>query len=632
MILNAFEFTDGYVDILGIATGQPHWQGSMLFPDIYDVNPSMTNLAYMIKENQRFSFVYKGNALALDHIIVSNIAMPYVLDFQYIAGNSGSPESESSNDQTAWASSDHDAVVVGLSDIEQEESSIEFAKLLELPGNRLEVLWQPGYYPIKDVQHYNIEITDTNLKESIGWTGSQTGHIFQLNQAWENIHITIQPSFNDGSFGAIISTDFVLTSPQTWTYRFPHIAHNSQWWTGMVVLNSGDLATSLNWKSYDQTGLLMAENQEETDLEPGGKRVGLVSDFLAVPGQWVELTSDQPLLGFELFGQGFDLMSGIPVSASTGKSGMLPFSESVDDQYAAVSFLNPDMVNSATIEFSAYNEIGAKIGVGNKILSPREKSAELIPNLFSVQLLEKIKWVTWTSNQNITSFLLWGDLNWQWQNGVGQREKSFVESIVPLWEVGSSLEIYNSSQGLNNIKIEWLTNTGTKVYEMSRVLLSNEKMHLVHPVLLDNFDYGFLKITSSQGIWLEADLQRLQNGDLLSEAIPGHGEFGELLIAPHIASNNQWSTEIAMVNTGNSDAILLWSGLDKQGDVVEEKIILLSSHQSKRIKIRENFDQFQSIHSIRIFSANAKLAGHMMYYTNPGIGQILGGTALRPIN
>lgn len=77
--LNAYEFSDGYVDVVGIISGNPAPANQVLLPasqiasapPVVPVVPPMSNLVDALPANQRYSFSFAGNAQTLDHILVS---------------------------------------------------------------------------------------------------------------------------------------------------------------------------------------------------------------------------------------------------------------------------------------------------------------------------------------------------------------------------------------------------------------------------------------------------------------------------------------------------------------------------------------------------------------------------------
>jgi hypothetical protein len=86
---NAFEFSDGYVDVMGILTS----------------TASLTNQVFLSPANERYSYVENGVAQVLDHAITSAPMNPWVRDLDFAHANADKPFE-------ANPASDHDGVVL----------------------------------------------------------------------------------------------------------------------------------------------------------------------------------------------------------------------------------------------------------------------------------------------------------------------------------------------------------------------------------------------------------------------------------------------------------------------------------------------------------------------------------------
>lgn len=70
---NAFEFNDGFGDSMGTITGLPSPDNQTVVPDDGGdlVQPDLLNLFVLETTNERYSYVFDGNAQSLDHILVN---------------------------------------------------------------------------------------------------------------------------------------------------------------------------------------------------------------------------------------------------------------------------------------------------------------------------------------------------------------------------------------------------------------------------------------------------------------------------------------------------------------------------------------------------------------------------------
>jgi hypothetical protein len=108
---NAFEFTDGYVDVMGQVTGNPDPAGAQI-PVTPLVSPMLTNQTFNIPAEERYSFVFDGTAQSLDHAITTQALDPWLRGAQHSRGNADAPFVFGIDATTSLRSSDHDGTVV----------------------------------------------------------------------------------------------------------------------------------------------------------------------------------------------------------------------------------------------------------------------------------------------------------------------------------------------------------------------------------------------------------------------------------------------------------------------------------------------------------------------------------------
>jgi predicted extracellular nuclease len=108
---NAFEFTDGYVDVMGQVTGNPDPAGALL-PATDEVEPNLTNQTLNMPAFERYSFVFDGTAQSLDHALTSSALDRWVRAAQHTRGNADTPAAYDLVADTALRSSDHDGTVL----------------------------------------------------------------------------------------------------------------------------------------------------------------------------------------------------------------------------------------------------------------------------------------------------------------------------------------------------------------------------------------------------------------------------------------------------------------------------------------------------------------------------------------
>lgn len=108
---NAFEFTDGYVDVLGVVTGSLDPAGALL-PGSDLVSPDLSNEVLTVAAADRYSYVEEGSAQVIDHALTSAGLSPFLRGAEFSRGNADAPESLGTVYSTPLRTSDHDGIVL----------------------------------------------------------------------------------------------------------------------------------------------------------------------------------------------------------------------------------------------------------------------------------------------------------------------------------------------------------------------------------------------------------------------------------------------------------------------------------------------------------------------------------------
>jgi hypothetical protein len=149
---NAFQFSDGFVDTLGIITGDPDASFPALIPGSGAHDPELVNRVEQLPVDERYSFIFVGSAEALDHALVSEPLLPYATEVQYARANADVPDAEKLVPSTPLRAADHDGLVLyvspvaspaGVCDVDLN-GTCEAADVMEL----LRVLDDPSYTPV----------------------------------------------------------------------------------------------------------------------------------------------------------------------------------------------------------------------------------------------------------------------------------------------------------------------------------------------------------------------------------------------------------------------------------------------------------------------------------------------------
>lgn len=109
---NAFQFTDGYADVLGQIAGTAVDADNLLWEaPLFAANP-LTIATQMLPVNEQYSYVYNGDAQALDHAIVNDIGLVDLQQMRYVRGQADAALQHQDDGATSLRSTDHDGLVL----------------------------------------------------------------------------------------------------------------------------------------------------------------------------------------------------------------------------------------------------------------------------------------------------------------------------------------------------------------------------------------------------------------------------------------------------------------------------------------------------------------------------------------
>jgi predicted extracellular nuclease len=112
---NAYEFTDGYVDVVGEIKGQVNPNDNVLSSNGSSiVNPVLTNSVDTMIDEEKYSVNLFGNTEARDHALFNDAALIKLSHVQYLRGNSDAPAYLREDHSQLLGLSDHDALVIYL--------------------------------------------------------------------------------------------------------------------------------------------------------------------------------------------------------------------------------------------------------------------------------------------------------------------------------------------------------------------------------------------------------------------------------------------------------------------------------------------------------------------------------------
>ncbi len=110
---NAFEFTDGYADVIGEIKGVVNPIKNQLSSNGASVvTPTLVNAVDTLAAEEKYSFVFRGTLQALDHMLINDASLMKMSEISYVRGNVDAPRKYLGNYTQTLAMSDHDGLVL----------------------------------------------------------------------------------------------------------------------------------------------------------------------------------------------------------------------------------------------------------------------------------------------------------------------------------------------------------------------------------------------------------------------------------------------------------------------------------------------------------------------------------------
>ena len=110
---NAFQFNDGYNDLIGILKGSSNQ--NVLVPSKTTYQTGLINMVEHIDPKNRYSYSYDGSAQVLDHILINKPTVQRALKFGYARVDADFPKIYTNDATRPERLSDHDAPILYLS-------------------------------------------------------------------------------------------------------------------------------------------------------------------------------------------------------------------------------------------------------------------------------------------------------------------------------------------------------------------------------------------------------------------------------------------------------------------------------------------------------------------------------------
>ena len=198
----------------------------------------------------------------------------------------------------------------------------------------------------------------------------------------------------------------ILIKDQTATeIYYPHVAVDDGWWTGVVAYNSVSESGKLTFTAYSVDGTVLGDKTDV--IIPGHSQyVGSVAELDFPAGTaWFKVKSDQPIVGFELFGTANGAqLAGYSGAAISGVEGILPKLES--HGYTGIAMVNVTN-RTAAVTLTAYKNDGTVVATESVFLDGYAKIVDEVQNLFRDDI-SRATYISYKSNRELVAFQING--------------------------------------------------------------------------------------------------------------------------------------------------------------------------------------------------------------------------------
>jgi hypothetical protein len=211
----------------------------------------------------------------------------------------------------------------------------------------------------------------------------------------------------------------LLTGNTASTIYYPHVASNSEWWTGIVAYNPSDLACTITITPYSAKGEPLPLSPSTLPLQGKEKYIGEVTTKLNLPMEtaWFKIDSTRPITGFELFStvDGNQLAPYAGGGGTGAKAGVFPKIEK--NGWTGIAFVNTEP-GAASVTLTAYDDSGTPVAPQVLTVDGHAKVVNPAEDIFSPQDISGATYIAFTSDKNVVGFQLNGSADGMMLDGL----------------------------------------------------------------------------------------------------------------------------------------------------------------------------------------------------------------------
>ena len=305
---------------------------------------------------------------------------------------------------------------------------------------------------------------------------------------------------------------------------FPHIAADTaNFWTGIVIGNPNGQTVAADIRFFATDGTLL--QSQRIDIAADARQVILfdgVSDNAegtpalpeALPDgvAWIDVASEDPLAGFELFGSPADFMEAVRASGSPWRSALLPYLHKEDQSWMGIALVNA-VALPAQVTATLRDAGGQSVATHDVELAPHEKTVAILSGWFSAEDWERGASLSLESSggEGLFGMTLFGDLG-ETRKTMAGYEPVPVEGVTPgatrglagLPRLGANFPTFNASgsvtvPGQDNLQREmmwWSAGHPNRI--VTRQMQNRD-------VFFEAWDGSDATVTANRERWLDND-------------------------------------------------------------------------------------------------------------------------------
>ena len=311
-----------------------------------------------------------------------------------------------------------------------------------------------------------------------------------------------------------------VSSVNTGDLYLTHIASNSNWWTGLALLNtnSTEKTLTITFNDGSQQSLTLAANEHWAGTISG--------DFPSIDASAVEsavISNASGVIGLELFGShatsGNNYLSGVLLSNQTASSLYYPHVASNDRWWTGIVSYNPNS-SSTTLTVTPYDEQGTALATKTVSIAAKGK---YIGTASALDLPTETAWFKVDSTLPVTGFELFGTHDGKQLAGYSAVNIDTTQGIFAKLdkEGWTGIAFVNIGSTATTVTLRALNDSGQKIATATLVLPANGK----EVDLAENFftadvsGASYIKFSSAQevvGFQLNAS-----SDEMMLDALPG---------------------------------------------------------------------------------------------------------------